>query len=85
MKENKHKFCSYCGSELVKEEIRADVEILYYGGYGDCVKANLSSRYDRKTGKEQFVNKYTCPSYKKIFLRESPHNSFIDEDNIFTK
>ena len=77
MKEKR--YCSYCGAKIKPEIIGAEVRVLYCG-FGDCWKKSISSRYDPKTGKRQYVRKYRCPNSTRFFNK---HDDFIDE-KVFT-
>lgn len=66
-------FCSECGSQMIESLICAENYVAYYesGSYRPY------SRFDRETGKRQYVYKYICPNKGKY--------NWFDKHDKFTK
>lgn len=56
----RQKYCTKCGTQLVKKIVRADkIEYFFFcGGY------HPFSRFNPRTGKEQFAKYWKCPNGK---------------------
>ena len=69
-------FCSECGSQMIEELIPAEDYVSYYpdGSY------NPYSKFDKNTGRRQFVYKYKCPKGKGW---RNNHDEYT-KDNIIT-
>ena len=62
------RFCTYCGKEMLKEEI-IDPNYSEY--------ARITSQYNDRTGERQYLIKFTCPNYKKSFFKK--HDKYYKE------
>jgi hypothetical protein len=74
------KYCSYCGKKMLVWNERADKCMMFYG---DQSTIPIADRYDKKTGKENYVWKCKCPNYKKrkwYQIGGSPHDEYFLEE-----
>ncbi len=73
------RYCSYCGAEMIE---RLDGAETCYMFYGDMPTIPVGSRFNRKTGKQQFCYRYICPHWKKKIFFRSPHDNYFLEEII---
>jgi len=73
-KENENiRYCSYCGARIEPVLIGAEVRVEHFA-FNDVYKAPISTRFDKKTGKRQYVRKYKCPNSTRFFNK---HDNYI--------
>lgn len=58
------RYCSKCGSELLRVPIPAEKAKVVEYAWGDCTTFNLGSRYNKYSGKRQFGIVVMCPNSK---------------------
>jgi hypothetical protein len=73
------RYCSYCGSEMIRTLIYAEQNMIGISCAGDWAEFPIAHAYDKKTGKRNFSPFYKCPNYenKKWYQVCSPHDSYF--------
>jgi hypothetical protein len=71
--------CSYCGKQMRTWPHPANECFMFYG---DQSTIPIASKFDKKTGKQNFVRRFECHNYKKrkwYRIGGSPHDSDFEE------
>lgn len=79
-KELEIRYCSYCGNKMKVWLKRADECLIKYPY--DTIGISFATRYDRKTGKENYLQSFQCPDYenKKWYQLNNPHDMYYIEE-----
>ena len=74
------RFCGYCGKKMRTWPKPANECFAFYG---ELSSISIAPKYNRKTGKKNFVQMFECHDYGKrewYQIGGSPHDSYFDEE-----